>query len=384
MHKPGPYLATATTILAIAALYTPQPLLPTLARFFDVTRPTAGLLVTVTLLPLGFAPIVYGILLERFSPKLMIQVSVFLLSVTEAGIAMSSSFPLVVLLRAVQGFLIPATLTALMTTTSAQATKQSVGRVMALYVTSTILGGFLGRFGSGIIAAWFGWRASFWVMALALLINALFLFAFPSSPKPEQKQALTLKLAWNIVMKRGFLPIFSAIFCLFFVFQALLNFLPFRLEEFSQANTELRAAFLYFGYLAGLIASLTSTRTALRLGGEPRALVIGLMLYLISLFLFLFPMEIWLYMIMFLFCGSMFFVHSLAPGVLNAREREHKGVVNGLYIAFYYLGGTLGSYLPGFIYRDFGWEVFVLCLSGVLGLAVLLAWKAGQHLRPLP
>jgi YNFM family putative membrane transporter len=48
-------------------------------------------------------------------------------------------------------------------------------------------------------------------------------------------------------------------------------------------------------------------------------------------------------------------------------------VINGLYVAFYYGGGAIGSYLPGYVYRDFGWNGFILLLCSVLLIALFLA-----------
>jgi YNFM family putative membrane transporter len=55
-------------------------------------------------------------------------------------------------------------------------------------------------------------------------------------------------------------------------------------------------------------------------------------------------------------------------------------VINGLYVAFYYGGGTIGSYLPGYVYRDFGWNGFILLLCAVILVALALA----VHLSRLP
>jgi len=49
---------------------------------------------------------------------------------------------------------------------------RGVGRAMSSYVTGTVIGGFLGRFISGLIAAHWHWRATFLVLAVLDLILA--------------------------------------------------------------------------------------------------------------------------------------------------------------------------------------------------------------------
>ncbi|MCK5912667.1 MAG: MFS transporter, partial [Desulfuromusa sp.] len=75
--------------------------------------------------------------------------------------------------------------------------------------------------------------------------------------------------------------------------------------------------------------------------------------------------KIWiLFGMMFLFCGAMFLVHATASGLVNRLAgNEHRGLTNGLYVAFYYAGGSIGSFAPGIIYSYFGWNSFLILLA---------------------
>jgi YNFM family putative membrane transporter len=84
---------------------------------------------------------------------------------------------------------------------------------------------------------------------------------------------------------------------------------------------------------------------------------------------------------MFLFCGAMFLVHATASGVLNRYAAGRKGIVNGLYVAFYYGGGTVGSFLPGFIYRSFGWTAFIFALLVVALFALYIVLGSTRQLE---
>jgi YNFM family putative membrane transporter len=83
-------------------------------------------------------------------------------------------------------------------------------------------------------------------------------------------------------------------------------------------------------------------------------------------------------MMMFGFAAGFFFIHSTLSGLVNHLAREHKGVVNGLYVSIYYISGALGSWLPGYLYDHAGWNSLILVFSCVL---ILTAWLVGQ-LRP--
>jgi predicted MFS family arabinose efflux permease len=50
----------------------------------------------------------------------------------------------------------------------------------------------------------------------------------------------------------------------------------------------------------------------------------------------------------------------------------------GLYLSFYYLGGCLGSVVPGFMWRPAGW---VGCVAILVGMQALTAWMAHKLWR---
>ncbi len=155
------------TILVLSVLYAPQPLLPVLSQEFGVSREAAAALTTVTFIPLALAPLAYGYLLETVSPVRVLKISVPLLAVTELCFAGTSSFPLLITIRLIQGLLVPAILTSLMTYLSERSSADIIQRVMAIYIAATILGGFVGRATSGLIANLFGWRFSFLIIEIS-------------------------------------------------------------------------------------------------------------------------------------------------------------------------------------------------------------------------
>ena len=82
---------------------------------------------------------------------------------------------------------------------------------------------------------------------------------------------------------------------------------------------------------------------------------------------------------MFLFCAAMFLVHSTASGLVNRMAgSEHRGLTNGLYVAFYYAGGSVGSFAPGIVYRDYGWNGFLLLLFGICSFGLFCLSKTQQ------
>ncbi|MGE4291185.1 MAG: MFS transporter [Desulfovibrio sp.] len=369
-------LTLATTLFAtacaIATLYVPQPLLPVFALEFGLSKAAASLAVTMTLLPLAFAPVLYGLLLESLPAAKLARWAVLVVGLGHVAVFFSPSWNVLLAARLVQGLAIPAALTSVMTLLASKCAPERMRRVMSWYISTTIVGGFSGRFFSGILAEAWGWRVPFAVLGV-LVFAAFFLLGRVQggdAPGFERARVAHVRAA---LAKPSFLRAYSMIFCCFFAFQATLNYLPFRLAELAGGVSPGRAGTMYLSYLVGVATSLTAPRIVSFLGGEGRAFLLGLAFFSVSVAACLTPNTLLVFVALIPFCAGFFLIQTVGPAFVNARSTEHKGVVNGLYIAFYYAGGALGSFVPGFIYHSFGWNVFIYCLLGVLGVAVLLA-----------
>jgi MFS transporter, YNFM family, putative membrane transport protein len=362
------------TILALSALYAPQPLLPVIAAQFSVSLEAAAALTTVTFIPLSIAPLVYGYLLEKTPPLRLLRIAVLLLALSEIAFYFAPTFAALLGLRLFQGLLIPAMLTALMTRLSLTTPAAALPRVMAWYVSATILGGFLGRACSGIIASAMGWRATFLLLAASLLVCFVLLRRLPAEA-PLTGARPTAGGVLEILSRPLYRRVYLLVFCLFLVFAAIMNFIPFRLTEISAQASEWRIGLMYSGYLMGLLTALGAVALGRRLGGAVPAMRLGLLVFALALLGLAAPRVEALFLVMFLFCGAMFLVHATASGFINRQAADRKGIVNGLYVSFYYAGGAIGSFVPGFIYRRYDWTAVLLFLLVFALLALVAAWR---------
>jgi len=365
------------TILTLSALYAPQPLLPVISREFSVSREAAAALTTVSFIPLALAPLAYGYLLEAIPATRLLKIAVPLLAVSEFCFAGARNFPLLLLIRLGQGLLIPALLTSLMTYLSSRASSDTVQHSMAVYIAATIAGGFLGRLTSGFIASWLGWRYSFLILAVSLLAGCFLLRKLPEAANLQLTRPQP-KVLLDTLKKPPFRAIYLSVFCLFLVFAAAMNYLPFRLTELSNQANEWRIGLMYSGYTMGIVSSLGAPLICRKIGGERRVIRLGLLCFGITL-AGLAAGRIWLlFAIMFLFCATMFLAHATASGLVNRLAGgANRGLTNGLYVAFYYAGGVVGSFAPGWIYRQYGWSGFLVSLA----LVCLLSYRCSRQIR---
>lgn len=353
-----------TTILTISALHMPQPLLPLLGNSFNVEMDTISLIMSATFIPLTFIPVISGILLNFLSPRKMILLAATVHSLVVFSISMAVNVSLVIFLRFIEGFLISAILTSNTTYIALKSVKERIQFFMSYYIAFTTIGGLLGRVLGSIIANYFGWRACFQIMSLSLILVLPIVYYFMEDlklPKKEKPEYFSLENFKVILHKRN-LYIYISVFCLFFVFTGITNFLPFRIKSINKEASEMLIGFIYSGYITGIFMSFIATKIIRLIGDEIKTMLLGFSIFGFFLLMLSFPNIFLIFITMFDFCSGMFLVHSVASGYLNKMATERKSLINGAYIAFYYSGGVLGSYLPGIVYKNFGWLSFIISL----------------------
>ena len=370
MYDKNLLIALCTTFLSFCTLYTPQPMLPLLSAEFGVSPTASALLVTVTLAPLGLAPIVYGYFLQAIPARSMLRVAVFLLIVNQLAFFAATEFWHLLALRFAQGLLLPAIFTSLMTYCATMAPPDKVQKTMGLYIGATILGGFLSRALGGFFADLLGWHWVFVVMGL-MLMPVWVLLRHLDADAEINFQRLDLRSVKRVLGNPLYRNCYLVLFGVFFVFAGVLNLLPFRLAEIDPSLGPLAASLLYTGYLVGIPVAIVSVQLIRAFGNIRRALLAGLAANAVGLIAYALSDTVVLFATMVVFASGMFFIHAVLSGLVNELATEHKGVVNGLYVSVYYLSGALGSWLPGYVYLGLGWEILVLLSALMLfGVAV--------------
>lgn len=357
--------------LNVFVLYAPQPLLPFFGSLYGVNEPSAGLIMTATMLPLAIAPLSYGYLLGYVQVLGLLRLSLLLLAILTALTGFVQTFPQLLIVRFLQGMIIPASLTAVMAFLAQSGRPgASLQRAMSLYVAATISGGFLGRLLAGASSAVIHWQTFFYLLAAMLAFCCYMIQPRQAARSTVRKSA---PLDRSLAAVRPCLPVYLAIFLLFFVFCGALNFLPFRTMELTGSRSGLLVGVMYCGYITGIATSMGAGKIINLAGSEARVMIGGYLLFVAALLGMLIPHTILLFLLLFPFCGAMFLVHCVATAVVNSRAEGNRGMASALYVSSYYCGGVLGSYFPGFIFKGQGWGTMVAALAAValLGVALL-------------
>jgi MFS transporter, YNFM family, putative membrane transport protein len=372
-------LAGVCTFLNV---YCTQPLLPLLRHLFGATELEVSLTVSATILGVALAAPFTGMLAERRGRKKVIVPSLFLLTVPTALAASATGLWQLIFWRFAQGIFVPGVIAVMLAYINEEWAGRGVGRAMSAYVTGTVIGGFLGRFASGMLATHVNWRASFFIIAALNLTGALLVRSWLPLAKnfvraEHLRQAFTdmrqhlrnPRLLANFAM--GFMVLFSLVGCFTYA-NFYLAAAPFHLNAAELGS-------IFFVYLLGVVVTPQSGRLLDRFGfRRVAALYCGMMIA--GLLLTLTKSLAFVIAGLAVFSSGVFVAQAAASvqtGTIAGRARSSAA---GLYVTFYYLGGSVGAMLTDFFWQ---WERWPGCVA-LLGITSLVSlWLARLSSRPL-
>lgn len=358
------------TGLTLCILYATQPIGPVFENELGISKTQATLFTTAIMIPLAFAGIFYGYLLEKIQIKIILVLAFLLLGISEIVFSLTHSYFLLLNIRGFQGLLIPAVLTGIMSYISQISSKDSVANAIGIYIGVTIIGGFMGRALSGFFTDIFGWRVFFFIIGCIAILASILLLKFSQNIKASYLKPHLIDIIHTLKIRHN-LYIFLMIFGIFFTFQAMLNFIPFELAKISDNYSSSKAGMLYIGYLVGVLVAFNTKKIIAFLGGSIKAIISGIIILIIAIQFFRIESFWFIFGAMVVFCLGNFITHSIASGFINKMATSHKGISNGLYVSFYYFGGALGSFVPGFVYIPFGWGAMLSFISVVSFISLI-------------
>lgn len=383
----GPNLDRATLAITLAGactflnVYCTQPLLPLLQQFFHASELQVSLTVGATILGVALAAPFTGMIAERRGRKKVIVPSLFLLTVPTALAATSTGLLQLIFWRFIQGIFVPGIIAVMLAYIVEEWAGRGVGSAMSAYVTGTVIGGFLGRFISGLVAAHLNWRASFLIIAGLNLTGATLVRGWlPLAKKfvrtEHMRQAFTdmkqhfrnPRLLANFAM--GFMILFSLVGCFTYA-NFYLAAAPFHLNAAELGS-------IFFVYLLGVVITPQSGRLLDRFGfGRVAFLYCGMMIAGLLLTL---PKSLPVVITgLALFSSGVFVAQAAASvqtGTIAGRARSSAA---GLYVTFYYLGGTIASVATDFFWQ---WRRWPGCVALLAITSLISLWLGRASSRP--
>jgi MFS transporter, YNFM family, putative membrane transport protein len=357
-------------------VYATQALLPLFRGLFKTDEFHVSLTVSATTIAIAIGSPVVGLLAEKWGRREVMIGSVSLLTVPVLLAATAHSLNTLIFWRFVQGLIMPGIISVTMAYVSEEWASGGAAAVMAAYVAGNVLGGVTGRFLSGLVAAHYGWPASFVVLATLNAIGAALVWRW-LPPASVPTKAISLVAGLGEMSRHLRRPIMLATFVagagVLFALVGTFTYITFYLHE-PPFNLGTAALGSLFGvYIVGVIVTPVCGRFIERLGHR-RALMIAAVAAAFGDVLTLAPSLVAVVVGLAVCSSAVFVCQSAAASYLGHIAGKSRASAAGLYSTFYYAGGTAGAAIPALAWSHGGWPACVLLMVLVLGAVVMLAF----------
>lgn len=360
-----------------ATMYSTQAILPTLSRRFDVSPAEAGLTISVVVIALAAGSWIWGPISDSVGRRRAIVLASGLLVVPTIGAGLAPSFAVLLVFRGLQGLCMPGLLTVGVPYVMEAFGRTYGGRVMGLYVSALVVGGLIGRLGIGLVAAAVGWRWAVGGLAILPLLGVLVMHrTLPREPAAESSSG-GFRTALGQWRNRVLVQAAVAGSCLFFVFVGTFSFVLYRLEQVPFHVTSTQGSLLFALWVVGAIGPV-SGKLADRMGWK-RVAIAAMCLSVAGV---LMTLPNWLPAIVLglaLIATAMFSGITAAQLGVSSSSTVDRGMASAFYFTCYYTCGAVGAYLPGLLWKSFGWTAVVGLMALVLaaGIGAQAARKRG-------
>jgi predicted MFS family arabinose efflux permease len=362
---------------AFLNLYSPQALLPLLAGEFGVGASDISLMMTATALAVAMTAPFSGAAADVLGRKRIITSAMALLAVPTIMVALSPDVPTIVFWRFVQGLMLPPIFVVTIAYIGEEWPAAEVAAAAGLYTAGASLGGFSGRFITGILADLVGWRAAFGTLAaFAVAASVAVTIMLPRERGFVRSESLlaSLRQMTRHFRNRQLLATYAVGFGVLFNFIATFTYVTFVLAAAPYGLSPAMLGAIFAVYLVGTFTA-PMVGIAVSRWGRRNFVVAALLFWIFGILLTLVPSLIAIIVGLAICAGSGLVVQAISTGYVTITATEGRSSAVGLYVLSFYVGGSLGAYLPGLAYEAAGWRACVALVAGMLILmAIIVAY----------
>ena len=360
---------------AFLNLYSPQALLPVLAREFGAGAAEISAVMTASALAIALTAPFTGAIADVLGRKRVITAAMLAVVVPMAGAAFATDVPSLIAWRFLQGMLLPPIFAVTVAYIGDEWPPAQVAGVAGLYIAGSSIGGFCGRFVPGVLGDLIGWRGAFLALAgLSLICAIAIALLLPREKGFVRSEGLAASGRHMLRHLRDpqLVATYAIGFGVLFNFIAVFTYVSFHLAAppYNFSSTLLGAIFAT--YLVGAIVSPMAGWAIARLGRRAFILaVIGA--WMLGALLMLAPpiAAITTGLVFCAACGML--AQTIATGYVTMIAKEGRSSAVGLYVTAFYTGGSMGAFLPGLAWNSGGWPACVAMVVAMLGAMALIA-----------
>ncbi|RQV04972.1 MFS transporter [Burkholderia cenocepacia] len=363
---------------AFLNLYSTQGILHELAAAFGVSAEQAGQGISATTLAVAIIAPFVGALAARFDRQTVISCAAVACALPVLWSAHAAGFSSFLAARFAAGMLMPFIFAISIACIGEIFSHDAATEVSALFVAGTTLGGFAGRFVTNILTSAFGWRHALDFIAFLCLATGLAIHAcLPASGAacPDDDGASTPR--WKLLTHGPLLASFLVGACVLASQVATFTFVGLRLASAPFGFNTVEIGAIYAVFLVAVVVTPLAGRVAAQRG--PRDLAIAAaVLAIVGALLTLSDSVVAILTGLALSSTAVFVEQASANAFISRAARGARSTAIGIYLSFYYFGGSLGSVLPVPAWNRWGWAgcvAFVVGAQAIAGALVFFFWR---------
>jgi MFS family permease len=368
-------------------LFSVQPLLPMLADAFHATKLGVSLTVTAPTVAVALAAPWFGNLSDRLGRKQTMIYAAFLLSAAIILTGTSTTLKQMIFWRFLQGVFTPGVFSVTVAYINEEWPVHRVGHAMAVFGTGGVIGGCVGRLLGGLIAGYFDWRWTFFVLGAINLVWAVVLGK--SLPREElfvpaeASDSLSCRFSDHL-RNRRLLATYGVGFCIFFSTLAIFTYVNFHLAVPPYGLGTAALGYLFLVYLLGAVITPVAGRWIDKLG-HLKAYVIAAVAGIMGIVLTLHPSLRVIVVGLAVYSSAAFIAQASCNSHIGRVVEHSQALAAGMYATFYYVGGAMGSIVPAWLWSLGGWTacVALVVMVQVASLAMALSFWSGRKI-PIP
>jgi predicted MFS family arabinose efflux permease len=369
-------LAGFTTFLN---LYMPQALLPALAQDFAVGAAEISTVITASTLAIALTAPFTGALADVLGRKRVITAAIVALVVPTMLVALAPTVLALILFRFLQGLLLPPIFVVVVAYIGEEWPPAEVAGITGLYVAGSSLGGFAGRFVTGLVADLAGWRGAFLAVAAMTIVSAAAVaWLLPRERRFVRSEGLASSLRQMLRHLRNgrLLATYAIGFGVLFNFIATFTYVSFHLAAPPYGFSPAWLGAIFVTYLVGTLISPLVGRAVSRFGRRAFMLM-TIAVWAAGALLMLAPQLAAIVAGLTLCAGCGMLCQAVSTGTVTTIAKEGRSSAVGLYVTSFYVGGSAGAALPGWAWTAGGWAstvAMVVAMLTFMAVVVATAW----------
>jgi YNFM family putative membrane transporter len=360
-------------------LYSPQAILPLLATEFGAGAAEIANIMTASTLAVALTAPFTGTVADVLGRKRVIVTAMLLLGIPTLMCAFAANLHDLIVWRFVQGLVMPPVFAVTIAYIGDEWEPHEATAAAGVYTSGASIGGFSGRFLTGILSDLIGWRYALVSIALMTLAGGLAVLALlPREKKFVRSEGMLASTRQMLQHFRNpqLLATYAVGFGVLFCFVSIFTYINFRLAAppYNLSATWLGAIFIVY-----LVGSGLAPMAGWAVGrfGRRRFMIPVIGLWIVGVLLTL-SGPLWLIVVgltMSSACGLM--CQTISTGYVTITAKAGRSSAVGLYVTSFYIGGSFGAALGGIAWIFGGWPACVAMIVAIqlcMGAIVYFLW----------